>query len=73
MEVYKDCLSYIFTESVKLEDIRRVSEKMLSTKPSVAAFGNLAALPDMNDIQFAFMDKKGMFSKAMRLFHKSKN
>ena len=62
-----------FTEAVTLEDIRRVSEKMLASKPAVAAYGNLTALPNMNDIQFAFMDRKGVFSKAMRLFQKSKN
>ena len=32
-------------------DIKKVAEKMLSSKPAVAAIGTLKNLPEFNDIQ----------------------
>lgn len=54
-------------ENVSVDDIKRVSSRMLATKPSVAALGNLANLPKFEDIQRAFTNG-GHFSGASRFF-----
>lgn len=41
----------LFLESVTTDDLKRVSEKMLSTKPSVAAIGNLTHLPSYKEVE----------------------
>ncbi|XP_031556101.1 mitochondrial-processing peptidase subunit alpha-like [Actinia tenebrosa] len=50
-----DCI-----EAVTIDDIKRVSSRMLSTNPSVAAFGNLSMLPKFESFQQAFANK-GVF------------
>lgn len=42
---------YDSLESVTADDLKRVSEKMLSTKPSVAAIGNLTHLPSYKEVE----------------------
>ena len=37
--------------AVTMGDIKKVAEKMLSSKPAVAAIGTLKNLPEFNDIQ----------------------
>ena len=44
---------------IKAEDINRIAEKMLASKPSVAAIGNLDNLPDYHDIELGILDKNG--------------
>ena len=48
---------------VKIEDVNRIAAKMLQSKPSVAAIGNLDQLPDFNDIELGLLDKNGMMPK----------
>lgn len=50
-----------------MDDIKRVSARMLASKPSVAALGNLASLPKYEEVQYAF-GNRGNFSGASRLF-----
>lgn len=64
----KEYLSPFFSaENVSVDDIKRVSSRMLATKPSVAALGNLANLPKFEDIKRAFTNG-GHFSGASRFF-----
>jgi hypothetical protein len=51
---------YYFTGAVTIDDIKRVSTRMLGTNPSVAAFGNLSVLPKYEIFQQAFANK-GVF------------
>ena len=50
------------------EDIRRVAHKMLKSKPSVAALGDLKQLPPINDIETALGSKDGRIPKRFTLF-----
>lgn len=54
-------------ENVTVNDIKRVSSRMLASKPSVAALGNLANLPKFEEIERAF-GNRGAFSGASRFF-----
>ncbi len=38
--------------------MNRVAERMLASRPSVAAVGDLAGLPDLKEIQLALLDRK---------------
>ena len=60
-------LFFSFSENVTVDDIKRVSSRMLASRPSVAALGNLATLPKYDDIQRAFANR-GNFSGASRFF-----
>ncbi|RXG60105.1 Mitochondrial-processing peptidase subunit alpha [Armadillidium vulgare] len=54
-------------KNVSQDDIVRVASQMLKSKPSVAAFGSLAMLPSLNDIESGLLDKSGrMPSKKSR-------
>ena len=48
------------------QDIQRVAEKMLRSKPSVAAIGTLDELPDFHDIELGLLDKNGKMPKRQR-------
>lgn len=69
--VYISCLIYkclrLSSENVTVDDIKRVSSRMLASKPSVAALGNLANLPKFEEIERAF-GNRGNFSGASRFF-----
>ena len=43
------CIEFI--EAIKAEDLHRVSQKMLSSKPSVAAIGNLERFPGYEGVE----------------------
>lgn len=58
---------YLSTENVTVNDVKRVSFRMLASKPSVAALGNLANLPKFEEIERAF-GNRGAFSGASRFF-----
>lgn len=60
---------YLFLplENVTVDDIKRVSTRMLASKPSVAALGNLANLPKFEEVERAF-GNRGNFSGASRFF-----
>lgn len=58
---------YLSTENVTVNDVKRVSSRMLASKPSVAALGNLANLPKFEEIERAF-GNRGAFSGASRFF-----
>jgi len=44
--------------SVTKEDLRRVAERMLSSKPSVAAIGDLEKLPSMRDVELMLTGRR---------------
>ena len=50
-----------------MDDVRRVSARMLATKPAIAALGNLGNMPKFEDIEAAFANK-GNFRSASRFF-----
>merc|ERR1712154_543283 len=55
---------------ISAEDIRRIADKMLTSKPSVAAVGSLKDLPEYKDIELALLDKSGLMktSTGQRMF-----
>ena len=40
----------ISLDAVTIDDLKRISERMLTSKPSVAAIGNLVHLPSYDDV-----------------------
>ncbi|KPP61235.1 mitochondrial-processing peptidase subunit alpha-like, partial [Scleropages formosus] len=53
--------------SVTASDIRRVTTRMLRSKPAVAALGDLTELPSYDDIQAALSSKDGRLPRTYRL------
>uniref|UniRef100_A0A3Q2YSF9 Mitochondrial-processing peptidase subunit alpha n=1 Tax=Hippocampus comes TaxID=109280 RepID=A0A3Q2YSF9_HIPCM len=53
---------------VKADDIKRVTAKMLRSKPAVAALGDLTELPSYEHIQAALSSKDGRLPRTYRLF-----
>ncbi|KAM9822010.1 mitochondrial-processing peptidase subunit alpha [Syngnathus typhle] len=53
---------------VKADDIKRVTAKMLRSKPAVAALGDLMELPSYEHIQAALSSKDGRLPRTYRLF-----
>ena len=53
---------------VTSDDINRVARKMLKSKVSIAALGNLKHLPQMEDIELALSSKDGRVPKRFTLF-----
>lgn len=49
-------------------DIKRVTTKMLRSKPAVAALGDLMELPSYEHIQAALSSKDGRLPRTYRLF-----
>ncbi|XP_051551615.1 mitochondrial-processing peptidase subunit alpha-like isoform X2 [Myxocyprinus asiaticus] len=54
--------------NVTADDIKRVTTKMLRSKPAVAALGDLTEMPSYEDIQAALTSKDGRLSRIYRLF-----
>uniref|UniRef100_A0A8C1VQ53 Mitochondrial-processing peptidase subunit alpha n=1 Tax=Cyprinus carpio TaxID=7962 RepID=A0A8C1VQ53_CYPCA len=54
--------------NVTASDIKRVTTKMLRSKPAVAALGELTELPSYEDIQAALSSKDGRLPRIYRLF-----
>ncbi|KAG7477323.1 hypothetical protein MATL_G00092650 [Megalops atlanticus] len=54
--------------SVTASDIKRVTAKMLRSKPAVAALGDLTELPSYEHIQAALSSKDGRLPRMYRLF-----
>eukprot|EP00062_Callorhinchus_milii_P017235 gi/632969366/ref/XP_007901049.1/ PREDICTED: mitochondrial-processing peptidase subunit alpha [Callorhinchus milii] len=54
--------------NVRASDIKRVTSKMLRSKASVAALGDLSELPTMEHIQQALSSKDGRLPRIYRLF-----
>ncbi|KAF3851344.1 hypothetical protein F7725_013116 [Dissostichus mawsoni] len=54
--------------NVTASDIKRVSTKMLRSKPAVAALGDLTELPSYEHIQAALSSKDGRLPRMYRLF-----
>ncbi|KAG1927943.1 mitochondrial-processing peptidase subunit alpha [Pimephales promelas] len=54
--------------NVTASDIKRVTAKMLRSKPAVAALGDLTELPSYEDIQAALSSKDGRLPRIYRLF-----
>lgn len=57
-----------FPGNVTAGDIKRVTTKMLRSKPAVAALGDLAELPSYEHIQAALSSKDGRLPRMYRLF-----
>ena len=49
-----------------MSDIKTIADKMLASKPSVAAIGTLKDLPEFNDIQLGLLDKNGSLPGRVR-------
>uniref|UniRef100_A0A8C5AS17 Alpha-MPP n=2 Tax=Gadus morhua TaxID=8049 RepID=A0A8C5AS17_GADMO len=54
--------------NVTTSDIKRVTSKMLRSKPAVAALGDLTELPSFEHIQAALSSKDGRLPRTYRLF-----
>ncbi|XP_055056654.1 mitochondrial-processing peptidase subunit alpha [Misgurnus anguillicaudatus] len=54
--------------NVTANDIKRVTTKMLRSKPAVAALGDLTEFPSYEDIQAALSSKDGRLPRIFRLF-----
>lgn len=54
--------------NVTASDIRRVTTKMLRSKPAVAALGDLTEMPSYEHIQAALSSKDGRLPRMYRLF-----
>lgn len=50
------------------EDVRRVATRLLKSKPSIAALGDLKQLPPLDDIETALNSKDGRIPKRFTLF-----
>lgn len=59
---------YDLIEKITAADIVRVARRMLQTKPSVAALGNISQLPRYEDIQTAIHSKDGRMPARFSLF-----
>lgn len=57
-----------FSGNVTASDIKRVTTKMLRSKPAVAALGDLTELPSYEHIQAALSSKDGRLPRMYRLF-----
>lgn len=57
-----------FLGNVTASDIKRVTTKMLRSKPAVAALGDLTELPSYEHIQAALSSKDGRLPRMYRLF-----
>ncbi|XP_050395760.2 mitochondrial-processing peptidase subunit alpha [Patella vulgata] len=53
---------------ITADDIKRVANRMLRTKPAVAAYGTLDKLPQYDDIEGALASKEGTLQKRFSLF-----
>ncbi|KAK7095091.1 mitochondrial-processing peptidase subunit alpha-like [Littorina saxatilis] len=62
--------SYYYNEIGKIteNDIQRVANRMLKTKPAVAAYGSLDQLPRYSDIEAALNNKDGRMPRRFQLF-----
>lgn len=50
---------FLFSEKVTEEDIQRVAKKLLNTRLSLAARGDIRKLPAFDDIESALIDMEG--------------
>ena len=55
-------------DRVSEDDIRRVASKVLRSRPSVAALGDLKQLPSLEDIETALNSKDGRIPQRFTLF-----
>ena len=58
------CVCVFISGGVTAADMKRIADRMLSTKPSVAAYGSLSSLPSLDNIQkqLKSTDKNKRFS-----------
>ncbi|KAK3586726.1 hypothetical protein CHS0354_017524 [Potamilus streckersoni] len=61
---------YYYEQIAKIteKDIIRVAERILQSKPSVAAYGNLSRFPALPEIQSALLNKSGRVSRRFSIF-----
>lgn len=55
-------------EKVQESDIHRVAQRMLRTRASIAALGNLKGLPALEDIETGLVNPSGKSSRKFSLF-----
>ena len=53
------------------KDINRISERMLASKPTVAAIGNLQKLPEFKDVELGLLDRASLSKSKLNFFSKS--
>ena len=61
--LYHPCVS----ESVTVKDMRRISERLMESKPALAGYGDLTKLPSFKDVEKALVND-GKLSSASRFF-----
>ena len=61
-------LKFFFPDKVADDDIVRVSRHLLSSRPAIAAVGNLKNLPKLLDVESALASNDGKLSRKFRLF-----
>ena len=59
--------------AVEAKDIARISERMLASKPTVAAIGNLKKLPEFKEVELGLLDRSvaGNSKSKLNFFSKS--
>ena len=55
------------SESVTIKDMKRISERLLESKPALAAYGDLSKLPSFQDVEKALVND-GKLPSASRFF-----
>ena len=71
LEVHSNKHSFsvpLFSGNVTSSDIKKVTAKMLRSKPAVAALGDLTEMPSYEHIQAALSSKDGRLPRMYRLF-----
>ena len=62
------CNFFLNLGKIKAEDIKRVADKMLRSKPALAALGNLKKLPSYEQIQQGLHDREGKMPRKFSIF-----
>lgn len=59
---------FCFLAAVEAKDIRRIAERLLSSKPAVVGYGNVSKLPDLDRIEQAISKRDLTCLKPSRMF-----
>lgn len=60
---------YLCLERVSAADIRRVADRIMSSKPSVVGYGNLKDMPDYDAIEMAVVKRDTSPLNPRKTFH----
>ena len=59
---------FVFLAKITEDDVRRAAQRMLKSKPSVAALGNLKHLPALEEIEAGLLNRDGRMPKSRKTF-----